>query len=213
MRRFLLLALLPSLTLAQTTFLDLDDERDFEAFLEAVEETDFSTAPAEGEGPCEVDCARAAEACKSVLPGTFDEDGFYHTDDPEVDRLYDDRGDFKTFYEFSLRGYGGAAGVAYEFSDKPVPAPFGKKWYRSKSRMRRDGTCPKSWTPDGDECVRRRMWGVTKEVGLSEKSFGLHLGFKFTPIADVGVFIGPKYNFNHSDLDFVVGLQWLRLDF
>lgn len=181
--------------------------------MDAVEATDFSTSAADGPDTCEVDCQRCAAACKSALPGTFDENGFYHTQDPEVDRLYDERGDFKSFYEFSFKGNGGAFGVAYEFHDRRVPTPFGKKWYRSKLRMRADGSCPKDWTPQGDVCVRRRMWGLTREAALSEHSGGLNFGIKFTPIADVGFFFGPRYNFDHSELDFVGGIQWLKLNF
>lgn len=148
------------------------------------------------------------DAC--VLPGTF-EGGTYNPADKAVEKLYE-AGDFKTFYDFSLRGNGGAFGVAYEITDGRAKLPFLGREYRKPDD--KTGQCPSGWVKDNPQrCSRQKRIPMTTELGLSEKAIGFHLGWKILPIFEGGVFTGVKYNFKESEMDLTLGLQWIKLRF
>jgi len=146
------------------------------------------------------------------LPGTFDEEGNYIPSDPAVQKL-EDAHDFKTFYDYSLRGHGGAAGVAWEMSDGMARVPWGpRRIYQKADSV--TGDCGDHWKKESNGmCSRGFRENITSELALSQQAFGAHLGIKFVPVVDFGAFAGVKWNFEEEEIDFTLGIQWIKLSF
>lgn len=125
------------------------------------------------------------EASDKVIDtmGEFDEEGNFIPKDPSVKRLYE-AGDFKAFFDVSLRGNGVATGFAYELKDGYTRLPF----------------------------LKKRV-PTTLDIAISSENVGVHWGPKVFPIIDAGFFLGFKYNFEVHEKDLTVGLQVIKLDF
>lgn len=153
-----------------------------------------------------LECSR-----RCVVPGTFQE-GIYEPADKAVEDLYR-AGDFKTFYDYSLRGNGGSFGVAYELTDGMARTPWGPR-YRYRDTDDETGQCAVGWEKlDNGRCRRGRRTNLTSEAAVSENAVGFHLGLKFIPIFDAGLFVGGKWNFKADEVDVTAGVQWIKLDF
>lgn len=222
-------------------FVDLSDDSSFEAWSASTSsETPTAETSAPSSGTCHFevrrpdgsvdhtalykncvcDCLssnmadpRDIQACteRCIIPGTFDGDE-YQPAEQGAKRLWD-AGDFKSFYDYSLRGNGGAFGISYEMTDGMTRLPWGRK-FRYRKPDDKTGQCPVGWDklPTG-MCRRGRRVNLTSEVALSENAAGFHLGMKFIPILDGGVFWGLKWNFEEDEVDTTLGVQWIKLDF
>jgi len=169
---------------------------------------------------CACACLRSSEDPREVqkcvnlcvIPGTFDKDGKYHPAEKGALNLRD-AGDFKTFYDYSLRGNGSAFGVAYELTDGFAKVPWGpKKLYMDPDTATK--TCASGWKKElNGRCSRGHRLNLTTEVGVSQQTVGFHFGLKFIPVFEAGVFVGFKYNFEEDEQDVTLGIQWIKLSF
>ena len=154
-----------------------------------------------------------AEQC--VVPGTFEGDEYKPADEAVVDLW--EAGDFKSFYDFSLKGNGGAFGVAYELTDGMARTPWGPR-YKFRDGDDKTGQCPAGWDKIEEgayqgRCRRERRINLTSEAAVSEHAVGFHLGLKFIPVFDAGFFVGGKWNFKADEFDTTLGIEWIKLDF